>query len=436
MRMGLNEGTRCPDFQQVDDDYMKSKQRKHFAWSENDQFGETYGCKRGECDKDEEWQMMFSQPRQVELDDHPPRVTEGSESGGVEGSVAEVNKCGEGAGEVVRDTEAQKETNEGFVVSVEVVETGNAMEVLPTSEINVEADKQELVQDILTVLDLTIRHGGGRETTEESPSTKKCMGLSSTSDDTQPQELRNLPPVPFAYIVKEVPSVERTLELLRGVQEGGSGGQLGDLSNPYLRILIQEIPYLIHEYSAEGRAVLENTVVDRLEQLRVYQLNLKRAHMGIGELVFQGCHYPHVQKIQDLVEYPQTEEQHRQEAIARDAKAEQVAVADLDTAMQRRFGAIQQEGRSVSPGEVSSGRCCESSATTDDEEDETDELYFEEDEDEFLDYYSDMQYLRQSEQQILAIFTDHIMNSMLDDVLAVVQRNLPTRFCQGDDLDD
>ena len=133
--------------------------------------------------------------------------------------------------------------------------------------------------------------------------------------------------------------------------------------------------------------------------------------MGIEQLIFEGPHYPHVQQIQDLIEYPQTES----EAVAASPPYEgDTSTPDDSTlsgeTMQRRYGAIQsQENRDRSYEE--------------DEEGDVD--YFEEDE--FLDYYADMQYLKQSEQQILAIFTDHIMNSMLDEVLAVVQRHFPRK---------
>lgn len=519
MRMGLTECTRCPEF----DKEKERPKKQHLAWGDNDVMGQTFGCSRGECEKDEEWSLMFHQPRHMELESAapPPMITtdavvelkdevvdtvsvtgeqkaknisaarklfdvfrehqgiyeinkelngrtllksdslelndDGKKSSATESPVSVAN--GHKTFVICEDNEVALQglediVNEGSVDDGE--RTGNKQTLTATEAISVD---QKMCQEGSEQQKATHK---GNPQVEELPvrvtflcpsptniipikeeemvaevldlSTSKRRGdLLTTSGIVQPDQnvLRNLPPVPLSYIIKEVPSVEKVLAMLTHLDGNGElwGTDSLDLTNPYLRILSQEIPYLtkgeMHgtEDKWDAQRILENIVVDRLEQLRVYQLNLKRAHMGIGELVYEGPHYPHVQKIRDLVEYPQTEEdafrtsghwsppyeQQPQGHPEEDEDEHQRICEDslsAGEAMQRRYGAVQSPENRDRSYETEEGD------------------YFDE-EDEFLDYYSDMKYLKQSEQQILAIFTDHIMNSMLDDVVAVVQRNFP-----------
>lgn len=620
MRLGLEEGTRCPKFEQEPEE--KAKER-HAGWGEKDRMGETYGCSRGECDKGEQWTMMFHQPRHFDLGMGAPMGTGkgvvgvGGDQGGVGGVFLEnvigdeelINKSvivvkgddrvtngGKSVpsenGIIITEEKEMQKNNVSMVgrklidVESKVMSNGDGVKrvqeekgedpmkkkgdekkvegdenfKLPQKEEesnsikggafvydqNLNSHSKSIIEDneskmaefeiedntqlamdeienyinegspvrdstpglrdeLLTATELTLvenqksseqlkgmQKGRIINSTDESvtvemkedmirsatlPETFVCpspikLATSTTTDEVMMVEvldlsttnkrrvndvvmdsgvappdqtvLRNLPPVPLSYIIKEVPSVEKVLGMIKEVKEREDKDLLldsgcgTDLSNPYWRILYQEIPYLIQEdgkgEEEEMCGHLENTVIDRLEQLRVYQLNLKRAHMGIGELIFKGPHYPHVQRIQDLIEYPLTEEEYCKESGDKGQKSNpgvgpwsppyqdqrkeqegspgEVEDNNEDSSysgeqMQRRYGAIQ------SP---------ENARDRSYEEEEGD--YFDE-EDEFLDYYSDMQYLKQSEQQILAIFTDHIMNSMLDEVLGVVQKLLP-----------
>lgn len=501
MRTGLQEDTRCPNFERE----VTPPKKKHFAFGEEDKMGETYGCRMGQCDKDQEWSMMFHQPKQEELGTAPPTVvgTELKENDIVlkEGDTAvhgaspgsdekddqekiqerklksvtvarklfDAFKEQHGIGEVQREVngkwrvvDRRGEENKEEIVP-ELVSVAGSEEVTNTALIEEEvevtpnqqqeeilagtepcSDDQKKINNLVLIDAPEISN---RLVSPPPPPVKDKMvevldlstttsrgvekgGNASVTLEDQQKVLRNLPPVPFSYIVKEVPSPQTVLGMVHMVQRGDATESAADLSNPYLRILLQEIPYLVAEEmdivgSEWSQATLENTVIDRLEQLRAYQLNLKRAHMGIGELVFEGPHYPHVQKIQDLIEYPlaEADEDGRKETPVEQRTNQSVGWSPpykkSSSACQR---SDQMGGDQMVAGEyeMHHGRSSDGAIV----EEEDDDYLLEDDE--FLDYY-DMQYIRQSERQILAIFTDHIMNSMLDEVVEIVQRHMPRR---------